>query len=64
MEFFYFRVEEFFVYGGDEMAENLVGRGFVSENGPYLHSKTLNFRLEVGQDLESRANDNSWLIDI
>jgi hypothetical protein len=22
MEFFYFRVEEFFVYGGDEMAEN------------------------------------------
>jgi hypothetical protein len=24
MEFFYFRVEEFFVYGGDEMAENLI----------------------------------------
>lgn len=28
MEFFYFRVEEFFVYGGDEMAENLLKFAF------------------------------------
>ena len=28
MEFFYFKVEEFFVYGGDEMAENLLRFAF------------------------------------
>jgi hypothetical protein len=40
MEFFYFRVEEFFVYGGDEMAENLVGKKYVRHEGEALHTNS------------------------
>jgi hypothetical protein len=46
MEFFYFRVEEFFVYGGDNVAENYVGQFY--KHGPYVHSRLSNFHTDVG----------------
>lgn len=46
MEFFYFRVEEFFVYGGDEMAENLVGKGWY----PNTRLKSFSYADKLIQD--------------
>ena len=59
MEFFYFRVEEFFVYGGDEMAENLVAYGL---RKPGRNATTVEDRLEHIENFITsyKANDDGY----
>jgi hypothetical protein len=51
MEFFYFRVEEFFIYGGDYVAENLIR----SKNEVWVHSSIYDFHGSINLAMQSTS---------